>query len=219
MKTNRSFRPTRPTRPARGTRYARGSRALALSSASAAGVAALMFAGNASADPVRAAVPSVPQRVEAVTTIKALPDRPVQVEHQVGTVLEGTADTGTPVMLFLYENSLHGSSIQVVLGDPEEDNIGHVEQAEAFIADGKLDVTVDVKGTPVRFQGTVSPSGRPEKLVEPMQDNGERIVTKGTNTQLATDISVTGRGTTAPMSFAPAFAFDLESRKITLYGR
>jgi hypothetical protein len=213
MKTNRSFRPTRSTRP---SRYSRGSRALALSSASAAGVAALLFAGNASADQVRA---SAPQRVEAVTTIKALPDRPVQVEHQVGTVLEGTADTGTPVMLFLYENSLHGSSIQVVLGDPEDDNIGHVEQGEAFITDGVLDVTVDVGGTPVRFQGTVSPDGRPEKVVEPLQDNGERIVTKGTNTQLAADVSVTVGGTTAPMSFAPAFAFDLESRKVTLYGR
>ena len=215
MTAKRSFLSTRPTRP---TRYSRGSRALALSSASVAGIAALSFAGNASAEPVRA---SAPQPVAAVTTIKALPDQPdrVRVEHQVGTVIEGTADAGTPVMLFLYENSLHGSSVQVVLGDPEEGQVGALEQADAFIVNGVLDVTVDVDGTPVRFHGTVKASGRPEKLVEPVQDNGEQIVTKGTNTQLATDLTVTVRGTTAPVSVAPAFAFDIESRKVTLYGR
>ena len=219
MRTNRSLRSTRTTAPARPSRYSRGSRALMISSASVAGIAALSFAGNASAQPAGHVHSEAPQRVAAVTTIAASPDIPVRVEHEVGKVLEGTAVAGTPVMVTLYENSLHGSSLQVVLGDPELDQFGYVEQPGAFIEGGVLDVTVDVQGTPVRFRGTVTPSGRPEKVVEPLQDNGERIITKGTNTQLATDVTVTVGGVSAPVSFAPAFAFDLESRKITLYGR
>ncbi len=218
MTTKRSFRPTASTRP---TRFSRGSRALALSTASVAGVAALVAGGHASAAaPAHTpAVPTVVQPVAEVTTLTASPDTPVRVEHQVGTVLEGTAQAGTAVMVTLYENSLHGSLVQVVLGDPEEDHIGALEQEGAFVRDGVLDVTVDVHGTPVRLHGTVVPSGRPTRLTEPVQDGGEQIVTKGTHTQLATDVTVTVGGVSAPVSFAPAFGFDLETRKVTLYGR
>ena len=215
MTANRASR-IRSARTTRPTRYSRGSRALALSTASVAGVAVLVAGGHASADPVRT---TSPQTIEAVTTIEASPDRPVRVEHQVGKVLEGHADAGTPVMVTLYENSLHGSLVQVVLGDPEEDNIGFVEQADPFVTDGVLDVTVDVNGTPVRFQGTVVEDGKPTSITEPIQDGGEQIVTRGTNTPLATDVTVTVRGVSAPVEFAPAFAFDLQSRKVTLYGR
>ena len=203
-------RTTRATRPVR-------SRALMLSTASVAGTAALIAGGYANAaEPVRAAAPST---TSAVSTVSMSAATPVRVEHEIGTVLEGTADAGTPVMVTVYENNLHGSSIQVVLGDPDDDNIGYVEQEGAFIQDGVLDVTVDVQGTPVRLHGTVAPNGRPTKIVEPIQDNGEQIVVKGTNTPLATDVDVTVRGVSGAVQFAPAFAFDLESRKVTLYGR
>ena len=218
MTTNRSTRAARRTsrRTSRPSRTGRRSRVLLMGTASVAGAAALVAGGYAqAAEPARTSSPAA-----VVSSVSApAPDRPVSVEHQVGTVLEGTAEAGVPVMVTVYENSLHGSSVQVVLGDPEEDNVGYVEQEGAFIHDGVLDVTVDVQGTPVRFHGTVTPSGKPTKLVEPIQDNGEQIVTKGTNTQLATDVTVTVRGVSAPVAFAPAFAFDLESRKVTLYGR
>ena len=213
MNANRSSR-IRSARTTRPTRVTRGSRALALSTASVAGAAVLLAGGHASAEPART-VSSV-QPVAAVTTIQALPDSPVRVEHEVGKVLEGYADG---VMVTLYENNLHGSSVQVVLGDPDDDNIGFVEQAGPFITDGVLDVTVDVNGTPVRFQGTVTEAGKPTKIGESLQDNGERIVIKGTNTPLATDVTVTVDGVSSPVEFAPAFGFDLESRKVTLYGR
>lgn len=214
FQTKRSTRST--TAPARPSRYSRGSRALALSSASVAGIAALSFAGNASAEPVQA---PTPQRVAAVTTIEASPDRPVRVEHQVGRVMEGTADAGTPVMVTLYENSLHGSSLVVILGGPDSESFGVVEQAGPFIEDGVLDETVDVDGTLVHLEGTVAESGKPTRIVEPIQDGGEQVVSRGTNTPLATDVTVTIGGTTSPVEFAPAFAFDLETRKVTLYGR
>ncbi|GAA1917891.1 hypothetical protein [Nocardioides marmoribigeumensis] len=217
MTSSRSTRSTRRT-PLAVPR----SRALMLSTASVAGGVALIAGGYAqAAEPTRAAAPSTTSAVStsSMSTTSTSTAGPVQVEHEVGTVLEGSADAGIPVAVTLYENNLHGSSIQVVLGDPDADDIGYVEQEGAFVHDGVLDVTVDVQGTPVRLHGTVTPSGRPARLVDPMQDNGEQIVVKGTNTALATDVDVTVRGTSAPVQFAPAFSFDLESRTVTLYGR
>ena len=217
-----TFRSTRQTSSARAGRTGRrthrpASRALMISTASVAGTAALIVGGYAqAAEPRTGAVAAAPSTTSAVSTESV---SPVRVEHQVGTVLEGTAEAGTQVMVTLYENSLHGSSLTVILGDPGDDVFGYVEQPDAFIHDGVLDVTVDVQGIPVRLHGTVTPSGRPAKLVEPIQDNGEQIVTKGTNTPLATDVDVTVGAVSAPVQFAPAFAFDLESRKVTLYGR
>jgi hypothetical protein len=203
-----------------------------LSTASVAGGVALIAGGYAqAAEPARAAAPSTTSAVStasmsaaststaSTSTASMSTAGPVLVEHEIGTVLEGSADAGTAVAVTLYENNLHGSSLQVVLGDPEDDAIGYVEQEGAFLHDGVLDVTVDVQGTPVRLHGTVSPSGRPARLVDPVQDNGEQIVVKGTNTPLATDVAVTVRGVSAPVQFAPAFTFDLESRTVTLYGR
>ena len=216
MRTFRSFRSTRSTGT---TRSSRSSRALALSTASVAGAAVLVASGYAqAAEPAPTPAPAAPS---SSTTTQLAPDGPVRVEHQVGKVLEGTAvlGDGTPVMTTIYENSMHGSSVQVVLGDPDDENIGYVEQAGPFFQAGVIDVTVDVNGTPVRFQGTATETGKPTKIVEPIQDGGEQIVTRGTNTPLATDITVTAGSASAAVEFAPAFAFDLVSRKVTLYGR
>lgn len=212
MTTNRSFRSTRSTRPT-GTRRTRPTRIVALSAASAAGVAAIVAGGYAQAAEPRATALSTTSAVSTESISR------VVVERQAGVVLEGTADAGQPVLVTVYENSKYGSSIQVVLGDPDEENFGYVEQPGALIAGGVLDVTIDVKGTPVTLRGTVAKTGRPEKIQESYQDAGQQIVDKGTHTQLATDIDVIVRGVTAPVSFAPAFAYDIESRKVTLYGR
>lgn len=141
------------------------------------------------------------------------------VEIQRGIVLEGTGAIGdTPVAVTIYENEQHGNSVQVVLGDPEEDRIGFVEQAERFVVDGVLRATVEVDGRTVEISGTVTESGRPTKVTAPVQDAGEQIVDKGTHTPLATDVTLTYDGSTVPLTFDSAFAYDLETRKVTLYG-
>ena len=117
------------------------------------------------------------------------------VERQTGTVLECA---GEGVSLTLYENSRHGSSLQVVLGDPEDDRSGHVEQSAPFLVGGAVEVAVPVAGRDFSLVGTVTPTGRPTKVVEPVQDNGEQVVTHGTHTQLQTELSLTeGEATTA----------------------
>jgi hypothetical protein len=138
------------------------------------------------------------------------------VDRQIGTVLECTGDGAS---LTLYENSMYQNSLQVVLGDPEDDTFGYVEQTAPFVSDGTVDVTVPVAEREVTLSGTVTPTGRPTKVVEPVQDNGEQIVTRGTHTQLQTALTLTDGETTTALTCAPAFAFDLQVRRVTLYGR
>lgn len=144
---------------------------------------------------------------------------PTSVVHQSGIVIEAHGEhVGSPVAVYLYENSVHGNSLQVVL-DPEQDVIGFVEQQTPFVVDGTVDVTVDVQGRSVVLSGTVADSGEAAKEVDPRQDGGEQIITRGTQTRLLADLSLTVEGVDVPLEAAPAFAYDLEVRKVTLYGR
>lgn len=136
-------------------------------------------------------------------------------EQQKGLVLECSGDG---VLATVYENSRYGNSATVILGDPDEGHFGYVEQSAPFVVDEVLSLVVDVEGVTATVAGTVAPDGRPTKLVEPLQDNGEQIVTRGTNTPLATDLVVTLDGESVALECAPAFAFDLEVRRVSLYG-
>jgi len=177
----------------------------------------LGIAGAATADEVsKPAEPSASMAVSSGSTENSN----INVEHQRGIVLEGSGLAGDlPVAVTVYENSLHGNSIQVVLGDPDNGGgIGSVEQAEPFVVDGVLNATVDIDGRKVELTGTVVETGRATKVIEPIQDAGEQIVTKGTHTQLLADATLSFDGKSAALEFAPAFAYDLEVRKVALYG-
>lgn len=143
---------------------------------------------------------------------------PVTVENQVGKVIEATGSAdGLDVSLSLYENQKYGNSLQVVLGDPELDKIGTAEQTEPFVVDGQVDVTVQIDGRPARLTGSVAEIGT-SKLVEPIQDAGEQLVTKSRQTQLSAVLTVTYDGVTVPLEAAPAFAYYNEVRRVALYG-
>lgn len=179
-------------------------------------VAGLGIAGAATADD---ASKTAQRSTSAVTAVSA--DQPkVTVEHQRGIVLEGSGLAGDlPVAVTVYENSLHGNSIQVVLGDPDDGgHIGFVEQTQPFVVDGILNATVDVDGQAVELAGTVEQTGRATKVSEPLQDAGEQVISKGTHTQLLTDVTLSFDGKDVSLEFAPAFAYDLEIRKVGLYG-
>jgi hypothetical protein len=180
-------------------------------------VAGLGIAGAATAD--EGSTPAEPDASTAVSSGSA-ENSNINVEHQRGVVLEGSGLAGDlPVAVTVYENSLHGNSIQVVLGDPDNGgHIGSVEQAEPFVVDGVLNATVDIDGQKVELTGTVEEAGRATKVIEPIQDAGEQIISKGTHTQLFTDITLMFDGKSAALEFAPAFAYDLEIRKVGLYG-
>jgi len=143
------------------------------------------------------------------------------VERQRGIVVEGTSlaeDLSATVTV--YENSLYGNSIQVVLGDPDHGGlIGSLEQTEPFVVGGVLNARVTIDGRIAELTGTVERTGRTTRVTEPVQDAGEQVISKGTHTQLLTDVTLSFDGQTVPLSFAPAFAYDLEVRRVDLYGR
>ena len=180
-------------------------------------IAGLGIAGAATADD---AAKPVQRPTPTTVTSDSADQANVNVEHQRGIVLEGSGLAGDlPVAVTVYENSLHGNSIQLVLGDPDNGGqIGFVEQADPFVVHGVLDATVDVDGRTVELTGTVEETGRTTKVTEPIQDAGEQVVSKGTHTQLLTDVTLSIDEESVALEFAPAFAYDLEIRKVALYG-
>jgi hypothetical protein len=185
-------------------------------------VASLLVAGVGMAGAATADDAAKPGQRQAPTVAKSdsADQGNVNVEHQRGIVLEGSGMAGDlSVAVTVYENSLYGNSIQVVLGDPDSGGqIGFLEQAEPFVVDGVLHATIDVDGRAVDLTGTVEETGRTTKVTEPIQDAGEQVVSKGTHTQLLTDVAVSIDEDSVALEFAPAFAYDLEIRKVALYG-
>lgn len=181
--------------------------AIALLALTAAGAAATQAAQAATSSSQDRPAPAAPTGAPATPT----------VEQQSGVVVEASGSAGTTTAsVTLYENSRYGSSVQVVLG---EDLIGYAESATALVVDGAVEVSVDVDGRPATLRGTLAPQGRAEKVVEPTQDAGEQVVTRGTRTALAGDLTLTHDGITVPLHLDTAFAYDLEVRRVALYGR
>lgn len=178
-----------------------------LATLATAGIAAALAGSGPSAS---AASPSGEPGATTVSTARTT------TEHQKGIVLECAGDG---VLVTLYENSAYVNALTVILGDPDEGHFGYAEQATPFVVDGALDAGVDVEGTAVRVTGTVVEDGRPTRVVEPIQDGGEQIVSRGTNTPLAADLVAHVGGVDVPLTCSPAFAFDLETRRTVLYGR
>jgi len=173
----------------------------------AALVGGLSIAGVAAAQPAPHKAPAT-----ATTTTSNTP----VVEHEAGIVLEGSGSVGDlSASITVYENSLYGNSVQVVLGD---DVIGDDEGTTAYLVDGVLQATVRVDGKAATLSGRLAPTGRPEKIVEPAQDAGEQLVTRGTHTELVGDVTLSYDGVVIPLELAPAFAYDLEVRTVALYG-
>lgn len=183
----------------------------ALATTGAAGIVVSAQAegvGQAAAVPAASAPPSAPETA----------NQPV-VEREAGIVMEGAGElAGSSFMVTLYQNSRYGNSVQVVLGDPDEGRIGYLEQTEPFVVDGVLNATVMVAGEPVTLHGTVIRTGQPQRTTESYSDAGQRIVTRGTHTELLTEVTLAIAGQAAGVGFAPAFAYDLAVRKVDLYG-
>lgn len=185
-------------------------RSVALAATALAAVAALGASTVADARPTPGGATT---RNDATTAT----DRGPVVDHERGIVLEGTGRVGDlTAYVTVYENSLHGNSVQVVLGD---DQIGYAESATPYLVGTALHATASVDGKEAVVTGTLVESGRTTRVVEPIQDNGEQIVTRGTHTALTGDVTVSWDGVVVPLEVAPAFRYDLETRRVALFGR
>lgn len=156
------------------------------------------------------------QQTHAAESTDAKQDR-VSVQRERGLVIEAVSDDAAlPAFVTIYENDVYGNSIQVVL-DPENDLIGAAEGTAPFVVDGVIDVTVQIAGKPARLTGTVVETDT-TRNVEPVQDAGEQLVIRGTHRLLDADLTLSYDGASVPLQAAPAFAYDNETRKVTLYG-
>lgn len=181
-------------------------RSAALAAAALAAVAALGAADVAAARPDRGDAPT--------TDTASATDRGPVVEHERGIVLEGSGRVGDlTASVTVYENSEHGNSVQVVLGD---ELIGYAEGTTPYLVSGALHATVPIDGKDAVVSGTLVESGQPTRVVEPLQDNGEQVVTRGTHIALVGEVSVTYDGVVVPLEVAPAFRYDLETRRVRL---
>lgn len=151
------------------------------------------------------------------STTSTTADNGPLVETEKGIVLEYFSEAGgREISVTVYENSVYGNFLSIRLGDGL---FGGKQTAKALVVDGQLDASVMIKGYPAVLEGTVAENGQPTQIRDSIYDAGQRIVTKGTNTPLLADATLTYRGETYVISFDPAFAYDLEVKKVTLYGR
>lgn len=150
----------------------------------------------------------------------AAAETPTNVDLQSGVVLEGFATiAGQEAFLELYDNSKYGSSIRIIVGDIEDGGFfGYAEQQTAFVVDGQVHATVELDGKDAVISGTLVENGAPTRIRDNFQDGGAQLNTKGTNTQLLADVTITFEGATIPVEVGTAFAYDLQTRTVELYG-
>lgn len=161
------------------------------------------------------AAPSGSDKTSTATTPAADRSHP-QVDEEHGIVVEASGSAGgLTASVTVYENSLHGNSVQVVLG---EDRIGYDEGGTAYLVDGHLRATVSIDGEDAVVSGTLASAGRPENYVQPVQDAGAQIVTRGTHTALVGDLTLTYDGTVIALDLDTAFGYALETLRVPLYG-
>lgn len=166
-------------------------------------LAALALTGSAAAtavQPLDAAAPSSPQRSASAPTTEQHRER--------GFVLEctGTA-SGHSAYVNLYENDRFGHTVQIILDDDPE-RAGHREPAD-IVRGRTVSTSARVQGHPARVEGTVRRVGAKVAVHETHDDAGNHIEIDGTHRRLRTDLVLTHRGTSFPLTCSPAFAYDL----------
>jgi hypothetical protein len=177
-------------------------------------VAALTIGGFATAGATSGATSGEAGPAASVTTTDE--NGPV-VETEKGVVLEGLGQAGRrEIHVTAYENSIHGNFLTIAIG---EQLVGSKQTTKAFVVDGQLRAQLRLDGDPAVLKGTVTEAGQKTQIRDSILDAGQRIVTKGTNTPLAVDATLTFRGRTYAVAFDTAFAYDLTVQKVTLYGR
>jgi hypothetical protein len=158
--------------------------------------------------------------------------RPTSVTVERGHVLgcQGSS-AGVEVVVELYENSEFGPHTNVFVQSPDGDYRGGYGPGETPIfTQGRIAATIALEpmGEPdggehaaaspepsaeAVVSGTYARSGRPARVHEVVEDDGQIIVSDGINTALRATATVAVLGRTVPLTCDPAFAFDLLVRK------
>jgi hypothetical protein len=130
--------------------------------------------------------------------------------RQRGVVLEctGAAD-GLAAYVNLYENNRYANYLQVVLND--DPDLAASREPNDLLRKGEVRTGIRIDGYKARVAGTVQRVGKRKAVHEEIDDAGQHIVSDGYHRRLATDLQLTYRGTTVPLSCSPAFAYRLRT--------
>lgn len=133
--------------------------------------------------------------------------------HEHGIVIEcaGTL-RGQDVYTSVYENNTVKNVVQVVVGD--DNGLGAIRETDGAFRDGRdVRATLRLDGKRAVIAGTARAVGKKTAVHEELDDAGEHITVDGTHRQLATDLTLTWRQRTVPLTCDDAFVYDLQVTK------
>jgi hypothetical protein len=156
---------------------------------------------------VAPAAGSVPAAGEATTT------------HETGNVIECTGTIRhRAVWASVYENDTWTNVVQVVIGD-DGDQVGNSrEVAAGFLDHRRVHARLRVGHRPAVIEGHAARQGRRTPVHEEYDDAGQHVTVDGFHRALATDLTLTWRHRTVPLTCDNAFHFDLEVVKEDVTG-
>jgi hypothetical protein len=119
---------------------------------------------------------------------------------------------GEHVFASLYENNLHGNTIQVVVGDG--DAAGDSRSTRRDFVDGRaVRGVLKLDGRRALIEGRAHAVGKKSAVHEEHDDAGQHITVDGTHRRLASKLALTWKGTTVPLDCADSFVYDLQVTK------
>jgi hypothetical protein len=129
--------------------------------------------------------------------------------HEHGIVVECTGTfRGQDVWTSVYENNTVKNVVQVVVGD---EGLGASrESAKPFKVGRDVRATLTLAGKRVLIDGTARAVGRPTAVHEEHDDAGQHITVDGTHRRLVTDLTMTWKRHTVPLTCDDAFVYDLQ---------
>lgn len=129
--------------------------------------------------------------------------------HEHGIVVECTGTfRGQDVYTSVYENNTVKNVVQVVVGD---DGLGASrESARAFKVGRDVHAAVKLAGKRAVIDGTARIVGRETAVHEEHDDAGQHITVDGTHRRIVSDLTLTWKQRTIPLTCDNAFAYDLQ---------
>lgn len=133
---------------------------------------------------------------------------------ETGHVVECTgALKGRPVFASVYENDQFGNEVFVHVGE-DGDEVGATRTTdEPLLVDGEIATGLKLDGKRARLTGTAERVGKKIAVHEEHDDAGYHIVIDGFHKKLDSELAMTWRGRTVPLTCDTAFFYDLVVEK------
>ena len=141
-------------------------------------------------------------------------DPATETTTETGHVVDCTGTwKGRPVFASVYENDQFGNEVNVSVGE-DGDEVGATRTTDApLLVDGEIATGLRLDGRRARIAGTYERVGKKIAVHEEHDDAGYHIVVDGFHKRLDTDLAMTWRRTTVPLSCDTAFLYDLVVQK------